>query len=274
MSARTLAGTFVVMLATAVAASSQERPWERAGTHAGQEVVGPAGIALVWVPGGTFLMGSTKEDFDWVADELGWIPDSYNVEKPAHQVELGGFWLGKTGVTVAQWRAVVGDVPPNNNLGEDHPVVRVSWQDCQEFCSKLGLSLPTEAQWEYAARGPERRQFPWGNEWDRYKCCANGSPANSGRTAPVGSFPDGASWCGALDMAGNVWEWCADWYAGRYYEQSQRQNPTGPDRGSERVLRGGCWIQYYAFCRSAGRYHHDPRIESDRCGFRVVAMPR
>ena len=274
MSAKTLAGMFVVLLAIAIAGSSQEQPWQRPGTRLGQEIAGPAGITLVWVPAGTFLMGSTQEDFDWVAEELGWIPSSYDHEKPAHEVELNGFWLGRTEVTVAQWQAAMGSVPPNNDLGVDHPVVRVSWQDCQDFCGKVDLSLPTEAQWEYAARGPERRQLPWGNEWDGYRCCHPGNPADSGRTASVGSFPDGASWCGALDMAGNVWEWCADRYGGGYYGQSERQNPTGPDIGPKRVLRGGCWLQNYAFCRSSGRYYHDPRIRSDRCGFRVVAVPR
>jgi formylglycine-generating enzyme required for sulfatase activity len=207
----------------------------------GYEAVTPNGLAMVWVPGDKFMMGSTAADVRYAVRELGeeqeWVDD----EQPAHELELDGFWVGKTEVTVAQWRAVMGSVPEQNNEGDDHPVAWVSWDECQEFCEKTGLSLPTEAQWEYAARGPERRRYPWGDEWDPKRLCwwENRGPGDS--TFAVGSVPEGASWCGALDMAGNVLEWCADWYDEDYYRQSPRRDPVGPATGTYRVLRGGCW---------------------------------
>jgi len=118
------------------------KPWERPGSHVGQEITGPHGGKLVWVPVGKFMMGSNE----------------YSDEKPVHEVELDGFWIGKTEVTVGQWRSVMGSVPSSNTHGDSHPVVRVSWNNCEEFCRKVGLSLPTEAQWEYAARGLESRR--------------------------------------------------------------------------------------------------------------------
>jgi len=218
------------------------KPWERPGTHAGQEIVGPAGIALVWVPGGSFMMGSTDEDVAYAVRELDtkreWLED----EQPAHRVELSGFWMGKTEVTVAQWRSVMGSAPSGNDRGDDHPVVYVSWDDCVEFCEKAGLELPTEAQWEYAARGSDSRRYPWGDDWDEDRLCWSDNQGPGGRTFPVGSFPSGASWCGALDMVGNVWEWCADWYDEDYYADSPPRDPPGPTSGRGRVLRGGSWL--------------------------------
>jgi len=235
--------------------SSTGRPWERPGTQLGQEITGPAGIKLVWVPGGSFMMGSNDGDDD---------------EKPVHEVELDGFWIGKTEVTVAQWRSVMGSVPEHNDRGDDHPVVWVSWDDCQEFCEKVGLSLPTEAQWEYAARGPESRVYPWGDEWDPKRVCCHENRGPGGRMFPVGSFSAGASWCGALDMAGNVYEWCGDCYDEDCYAQSPRRNPTGPAAGEWRVLRGGSWGSSASICRSAARRHRRPEDSYDDLGFRVA----
>ena len=244
--------------------------------EAGYEAVSPNGLVMVWVPGGKFMMGSTDEDIEYAVIELGVKRERLKREQPAHEVELDGFWVGKTEVTVAQWRAVMGSVPTkpqkaeavdgddaaavgatevpgtddapgaganheHNDQGDDHPVVWVSWDECQEFCEKTGLSLPTEAQWEYAARGPESRRYPWGNDWDPKRLCWGENRGPGGRTVPVGSFAEGASWCGALDMAGNVWEWCADRYEWDYYRQSPARNPTGPATGTYRVVRGGSW---------------------------------
>lgn len=237
-----------------------DEPWERPGTHVGQEIVGPAGIPLVWVPSGSFMMGS----------EDGW-----NDEKPVRQVNMSGFWIGKYQVTVAQWRSVMGSVPrPNDQQGDDHPVVCVSWHDVQGFCEQVGLELPTEAQWEYAARGPESLRYPWGNEWDGSKLCWWDNKGPGGRTFPVGSFPEGASWVGALDMAGNVLEWCADWYHDDYYASAPSTDPPGPSSGSMRVLRGGSW-PYLAFnCRSAYRRHNTPDATFLNYGFRVARSCR
>ena len=237
--------------------SSPVNAWEREGSDLGEEIVGPHGGKLVWVPAGEFMMGS----------KLPWWLGLY--EGPVHEVELDGFWIGKTEVTVSQWRAVMGSVPRRNTRGDDHPVVNVSWKDCQEFCRKTGLSLPTEAQWEYAARGPESRELPWGDRWDKSKCCNSENRGKDGWTFPVGSFQTGASWCGALDLAGNVWEWCADWYQKHYYKDAPSMNPTGPSSGSRRVLRGGAWRGSVFDCRSSNRGFRNPVSGGDYFGFRV-----
>jgi formylglycine-generating enzyme required for sulfatase activity len=275
----------------------KERHWD---AESPLEVTGPAGITLIWVPGGSFRMGSSS---DGEADE-----------KPVHRVELAGFWISRTEVTVAQWRSVMGRVPEGNVGNDDHPVVCVSWSDCVEFCRKAGLNLPTEAQWEYAARGPESLRYPWGNEGSQFlttrmwqcrfireamdrgdhaktrrliselgkidtilgvnanavgdlpsqllgpreilvlqmdKAITAGDPAAmeqvqsqwcAMRTVSVGSAQADASWCGALDMAGSVMEWCADWYDEGYYGWSPARDPTGPPRGRDHVVRGGSWL--------------------------------
>ncbi len=234
------------------------KPWERAGSRAGEEIVGPHGGVMLWVPGGSFMMGSE---------------DGFGDEEPVHRVEVDGFWLGKTEVTVAEWRKVMGSVPgESNDQGDDHPVVEVSWDDAAEFCEKAGLELPTEAQWEYAARGPEGRAYPWGDAWERGKCCNRENRGPGGRTFPVGSFPAGASWCGVLDMAGNVWEWCSDRYGSDYYRLSPRQNPQNPGRPSSpvtRVVRGGAWGDSADLCRAANRLNDAPGGRSCDLGFRV-----
>lgn len=234
-------------------------PWERRGEHLGQEIVGPAGIPLVWVPGGSFMMGSK---------------DGPSKERPVHREELSGFWIGKTEVTVTQWRSVMESVPESNHLGDDHSVVDVSWNDCTEFCRRTGLELPTEAQWEYAARGAESLEYPWGNAWDPKRLCCSQNIGPGGRTFPVGSFPTGASWCGALDMAGNVCEWCADWYDYHYYRSSPAADPAGPDSGTTRVLRGGSWYDVAYNCRSASRGSTGPTTRDADVGFRLARSCR
>lgn len=225
--------------------------------EAGYQAATPKGLAMMWVPGGKFMMGSER---------FG-SPD----ERPAHEVALDGFWIGRTEVTVAQWRAVMGEAPMGNDLGDDHPVVNVSWDDCQEFCERAGLSLPTEAQWEYAARGSESGEYPWGDEWDPQRACCWETQGQDERTFPVGSFPGGASWCGALDMTGNVREWCADRYGREYYQQAPRQNPSGPEAGGLRVTRGGSFLSSDLFCRSATRNPTLAAILNYTLGFRVAS---
>jgi len=253
-------------------------PWERPGTHAGQEMVGPAGIILVWVPGGSFVMGSTDADIQYAIDELDANGDWMDDEQPAHRVELSGFWIGKTEVTVGQWQSVMGSAP-GDQAGDDHPVVNVSWEDCVEFCEKAGLELPTEAQWEYAARGPDGRRYPWGDEWEEDRLCWRKNQGPGGRTFPVGtfpvgSFPSGASWCGALDMVGNVSEWCADWYDANYYASSPARDAAGPSGGTRRVVRGGSWDHYANLCRAAIRGYYDPAGRSNSVGFRAARSCR
>lgn len=214
------------------------------------------GMELLWVPAATFVMGTTEAEAQRAAKEFGAYPERLAAEQPAHEVQLNGYWIGRTEVTAGQWRKVMGKMPPpedvlkrdRNSNGEDHPVTWFTVDEALEFCSKLGLRLPTEAEWEYAARGPERRVFPWGDKWDEKKC-SNGKHQYwvngvGFRTHPVGSFPEGASWCGALDMAGNLWEWCVDWFDGEYYSKSPKLNPQGAKEGGSwklRAARGGSY---------------------------------
>ena len=229
-------------------------------TVAPADVTGPDGGMYVWVPPGEFMMGSN---------------DGRDDEQPVHLVRImRGFWLGKHEVTNAQYRAFCDatgrEFPSASDQGDNHPVVMVSWDEAKAYCDHYGLRLPTEAEWEYAARGPEGRRYPWGDEWDPGKLCwyANTGPGN--RTFPVGSFPAGASWRGALDMAGNVWEWCADWFGEGYYGTSPVEDPQGPATGEERLLRGGSWIDSPGHCRSAGRGSGNPRGLGYGVGFRCV----
>ena len=271
----TLASAAPAVSAPPAQAPTAERPWEFPGTHAGQEIVGPASIPLVWVPGGSFIMGSTEAERTRLID-AGVRREFIDGEGPAHRVEMSGFWIGKTEVTVAQWRSVMGGVPEENDQGDDHPVVNVTWNACMQFCARTGLELPTEAQWEYAARGPESLTHPWGNAWDPNALCWRENRGPGGRTFPVGSFPSGASWCGALDMLGNAWEWCADLYAEDYYANSPPKDPPGPTtgtRGDQRVLRGGSWQRSENFCRSAYRDWSGPDGSDNNYGFRVVFSP-
>jgi formylglycine-generating enzyme required for sulfatase activity len=174
-----------------------------------------------------------------------------------------GFWLSKSAVTIAQWRQYCRDsgTPLRAHIispTDDYPMSGVSWNEVRGYCRFYGLALPTEAQWEYAARGPGGRTYPWGNQWDKNRCCNNDNPGPRGFTCPVGSYPNGASWCGALDMAGNLSTWCEDWYAKTYYAHSPGVDPTGPETGTERVQRGGyCWGDADE-CRSARRFGDDP----------------
>ncbi len=188
------------------------------------------GATMLLIPAGDFTMGSDAND-----DE----------EKPSHKVSLDSYYIYKTPVTVKQYLAfcvATGHTKPKApswGWKDDHPIVNVNWEDAKAYCNWAGAQLPTEAQWEKAARGPDGRTYPWGNDWDRSKC------ANSLlSTAPVGSYPSGASPYGVLDMAGNVWQWCADWYDENYYQNSPSRNPAGPPSSPDgyRVLRGGSWV--------------------------------
>jgi formylglycine-generating enzyme required for sulfatase activity len=175
---------------------------------------------------------------------------------PIHKVRITkGFWLAKYEVTIAQWQRYLQETGGQAVPGNNYPAVRISWDDATAYCKHYGLRLPTEAQWEYAAAGPENRRYPWGNEWDPRNCSNEDNPGPTGFTWPVGSFPQGASWCGALDMAGNVWEWCQDRYDEKYYASSPAEDPLGPDTEDDRrVLRGGSW------------HNDDP--DDFRCAFR------
>jgi len=219
---------------------------------------------MVYVPAGEFIMGSHQR----------------SNEQPVHAVYLDAFYIDKTEATNAQYRACVEAglcrAPTICDWGEptyedpskiDHPVVCVSWNDAKAYCEWAGKRLPTEAEWEKAARGTDGRTYPWGEGIDCDRAQYSGC---GGQTVPVGSKPKGGSPYGALDMAGNVWEWVADWYDSGYYSRSPERNPLGPDSGELRVLRGGSWVYIPTSVRCAIRDWYIPDKRSSGVGFRCV----
>ena len=216
---------------------------------------------MVWVRGGTFRMGATSEQGS----------DAYSREKPVHSVTLSGYYIGKTEVTQALWKAVMGS-NPSGFKGDNLPVECVSWDDCQVFIRKLNsltgqnFRLPTEAEWEFACRG--------GNNSRGYKYSGSNYidnvawyEDNSGeKTHPVATkLPNEL---GIYDMSGNVWEWCADWYGD--YSSGAQTNPKGPYDGSCRVYRGGSWYDYVRNCRSSFRISINPARRNDDLGLRLA----
>ncbi len=253
----------------------------------GDEKVGSDGQTLVWVPEGSFPMGSNTGNAN---------------EQPVHTVTIDGFWIGKFEVTNNQYAAFLNAEQPAYvggwiDVGDiecgieyvggsyqaragrgNHPVVLVSWRGANAYCQRYGYTLPTEAQWEYAACGGTGN-YPWGSDWDILKCCngQNQGPLGRPYTFEVGSFPLGASWCNGLDFAGNVFEWCSDWYSATYYAQSPENNPTGPAEGDaelNRVVRGGSWSNLREPCRSQYRFGYSEGTKWGQVGFRVAQAAR
>jgi len=210
-----------------------------------------------------------------------------NDASPVHNVYLDAFWIDKNEVTNEQYGKCVTDneCEQPDPLSffhdpefQDHPVVFVNWFDAQSYCTWAGRRLPTEAEWEKAARGSNGRLYPWGNSMPTSELL-NFANHNEGTTS-IGSFPDGVSPYGVLDMAGNVWEWTADWYRDNYYSVSPVENPQGPESGTRRVVRGGCWMDnYLKSIRTAKRWYNIPESvfstgsgsKSPNLGFRCAA---
>ena len=283
-------------------------------------MLGKDGAEMVLVPAGEFVMGSAPDD---IASLLRRNPKANGAivkdEIPKHRVFLDAFYIDKYEVTNARfqqfvqatgyrtqaeregggkirtgaktwaqvpdatWRAPQGKGSSIAGL-ETHPVVQVSWHDAKAYCTWTGKRLPTEAEWEKAARGPEGRLYPWGNELDgmRANFCDRNCPfewkdaaVDDGyrSTAPVGSYEAGKSPYGAYDMAGNVWEWVADWYDAKYYRRSPARNPQGPTSGTQVVLRGGSWLYTAPDFRATERAGVPPGRSNENIGLRCVQAP-
>ncbi|NPV85717.1 MAG: SUMF1/EgtB/PvdO family nonheme iron enzyme [Anaerolineae bacterium] len=288
------------------AQTATERARLTATPQAGEVRVREAdGMEMVYVPAGVFWMGSEEGEGD-------------EDEHPRHEVYLDAYWIDRTEVTNAKFAKFVAETGyrtdaenagggfvfmeesgswewvegadwqhprgPSSGINglEEHAVVQVSWNDAAAYCQWAGGRLPSEAEWEKAARGTDGRKYPWG-DGDVTGGRANFADRNLGvgwadqgeddgykYTAPVGSYPEGASPYGALDMAGNVWEWVADWYDANYYANSPRENPKGPSSGEYRVLRGGSWLIDVSDVRAAGRDWGAPSFTSSSLGFRCA----
>jgi sulfatase modifying factor 1 len=214
-------------------------------------------------------------------------------ERLAREVNLGAFYMARHEVTNAEYERF----SPGHRLkwkefsaGDDMPVIAVTWEEADAFCRWLSQEegveyrLPTEAEWEKAARGTDDRRYPWGDEAPRIgraKWRCNLAPEKARDTwgndgfelvAPVGSFPDGASIYGCHDMAGNVWEWCLDWYSPTYYARGPSADPTGPPHGTTRVLRGGSFTNQPAALRSSNRLSKPVDFYEANLGFRCVRV--
>ena len=219
---------------------------------------------MVYVEGGSFDMGATYEQGS----------DADSDEKPVHSVTLDGYYIGKCEVTQELWEAVMGS-NPSYFKGAQNPVEKVSWNDCLEFISMLNrltgrtFRLPTEAEWEYAARGGNQSlhyKYSGSNNIDEVAWYDN----NSGSTThEVGTKSPNE--LGIYDMSGNVYEWCSDWYGG--YSAGAQTNPQGPSSGSRRVLRGGGWFFNARGCRVSLRFYYGPSVSNYSGGLRLVLVP-
>jgi formylglycine-generating enzyme required for sulfatase activity len=248
---------------------------------------------MVKIPAGKFLMGSTDEQAQAVLEETNNYKDGelhLEWEQPQHMVELSEYSISKFPITNREYQAFVRDAKHKSPLrwyGDQfpvekggHPVVNVSWNDVIAYCKWLSeksgkqYRLPTEAEWEKAARGKDGRVYPWGNRFDSQN--ANTSEARIDRTSEVGQFsPRGDSPYGCADMAGNVWEWCNDWFDDKEYRNRKDivRDPQGPQKGASRVLRGGSFNLIHRVARCAVRLRYYPFDFYDYLGFRVVVSP-
>jgi formylglycine-generating enzyme required for sulfatase activity len=241
-----------------------------ANAQSGQDVltftVNGYSFDMVPVAGGTFTMGATPEQGK----------DAGVDEKITHSVTLSDYYIGKFEVTQGLWVAVMDSNFSTFQKGDNYPMEYVSWDDCQMFINKLNqmtgkqFRLPTEAEWEFAARGGNKSggtKFSGGSEIADVAWFESNS---DGSTQPVGQKSPNE--LGIYDMSGNVWEWCDDWYGN--YSRSAQTNPKGANKGARRVLRGGCWRSLPKSCRISFRNYNFPDMGSDGDGFRLVYSPK
>ena len=264
---------------------------------AGEQRVDSKGTEQVWVPAGSFQMGTSEQQASQVLAQNppSWVARELPSEQPQHQVRMSaGFWIDKFEVTNAAflefvkaggyqnrafwselgWAWLNGRNAPDSSFLKtaadqpNHPRVNITWFEAEAYATWRGGRLPTEAQWEYAARGGESLIYPWGNRFDSSKT----NLLNSTGLSNVGSFPSGASWVGAHDMAGNAMEWVQDWLDVNYYAQKVEVDPTGPETGERKVEKGGWWGSNPFVARSAYRHFEDtPDYGDEHIGFRVVS---
>lgn len=228
-----------------------------------------ADTPMVEIPAGEFVMG-----FDGT--------QALEDERPAHRVWLDGYSMDQYEVTTAQYAAFLAAQPRpapwqwesvNLALHGDRPVIGVDWHDADAYCRWKGKRLPTEAEWEKAARGTDGRLYPWGNHvpTDKLANFALGARFSYSQVLmPVQSHEAGKSPYGLFHMAGNVWEWVSDWYGANYYEHSPEKNPTGPEQGQFKVLRGGSWSDLPKYLLTYGRFKLPPETRNSYTGFRCA----
>ena len=241
---------------------------------------------FIRIPAGTFRMGTPSDELGQLAKRYGGTRESYAEEAPQHDVTLETFEIAAVPVTnalYATWLATNdvrppivwhGRQPPEAML--NLPVVDVTWNEATQFCQWLSaevgmnLRLPTEAEWEYAARGIDGRVYPWGNEFDA--TLANVAEAQRGGLTPVGAYAEGASPFGVLDMAGNVWEWTASLQKSYPYIANDGRESSTPVEGLDRrrIMRGGCWANPAHFARVACRFRLPPDRSTHLLGFRLA----
>jgi formylglycine-generating enzyme required for sulfatase activity len=271
---------------------------------------------MIFIPAGEFIMGTQDEEIYYTLT----LCETYNqdcayvitsrLSVPTHNVKLSSYWIDQYEITNAQFASFLNDqgnqieggstwlsIKNPHSLIEqvngsyqpkegfaDHPVIEVTWYGANAYCEWAGARLPTEAEWEYAARGPENLFFPWGNVFEITHvnfCDTNcekfwktedydtGYSDGFSKTAPVGTYPKGKSWCGTMDMVGNVWEWVADWMGP--YTVFPQENPTGPESGTIKVIKGGAWCNAPTVMRPSTRWNYAPLGSGFNLGFRCAA---
>ncbi len=245
--------------------------------------IGRDGKRMMLIPAGWFLMGTSDADAVEMQREYGWRLKWFADEMPQHRVDLAAYYIDETPVTNAEYKRFL-DANPEHPAPPDwdpddrtfprekdnYPVVFVSWGDASAYARWARKRLPTEAEWEKAARGTDGRRYPWGQEFDQGRC--NTKMSDLRATTSVRQYAQlGDSPYGVIDMAGNVWEWCADWYDAEYYKRPFTFNPPGPESGDWRVLRGGAWDISPDYARCANRDYIVPDNGYATVGFRCVS---